>query len=237
MEPAIVAKNVTISYRGPRVVDEVSFIVPAGSITMIIGPNGSGKTTLLRAIAGLLPYRGEIEVFEKSVSKAWPLIGYVPQYFTLDRSLPLTVKEFLTLSSPKCFTDKCDHGELYEEIGIIPLLTSQVGELSGGQRQRVLLARALLDHPKLLLLDEPASGIDVEGQQSIHSVLKEIVQKRKTTVVMISHEIELVNHLADNVLCLNKRLICNGRPQEVLNEGTIKELFGEHTTVYKHQHD
>ncbi len=237
MEAAISTKNVEISYDSRPVVSGVSFEIMPGSITMIIGPNGSGKTTLLKALAGLLPFSGEINLFGKRQPGAPARLGYVPQRFSFDRSIPITVQEFLSLSSPRCFTDQCIHQKLYQDVGVAKIFTKPVSDLSGGQLQRVLIARALLEEPQILLLDEPASGIDIEGQNAIHKVLRDITREKKTTVVMISHEFNIVNHLADQVLCLNRELVCQGRPAEALTPEVIKKLYGEHRTIYAHPHD
>jgi zinc transport system ATP-binding protein len=126
---------------------------------------------------------------------------------------------------------------MYQEIGVKDLFAKSVAKLSGGQFQRVLIARALLENPKILLLDEPASGIDMEGQQKIHQFLKKIQATNGTTIVMISHEIDLVTRLADEVLCLNRRLICQGTPQTILSSDNLNKLYGDQIMLYHHHHD
>ena len=228
--PTITAKNVSIKFGSLEVVKQVSFEVEPGTISIILGPNGSGKTTLLRAIAGFEKFTGEI------IKNGG--VGYVPQRFEFDRTLPITVKEFLQLSLPKCFGDECVHGDFYSEIGVTELLNKHLGTLSGGQLQRTLIARALIGNPKILLLDEPASGIDAKGQQCIYEVIEKVAKhgKAKTAVVMISHEFDVVHEFADQVLCLNQKLFCKGLPENVLNEKTIEQLYGSHKAIYHHDH-
>lgn len=237
MSIALQAKQVTI-YLGPqKVVADVSFAVATGAIVAIIGPNGSGKTTLLRALAGFLPFQGEIKLFGRPPVFSRGQIGYVPQRLEIDRSLPITVEEFLQLSSPDCFSRRCLHSDLYERLGVTKLSKELLRELSGGQFQRVLVARALLGQPKILFLDEPASGIDARGQETLYEVIRQVSREYQTTVIMVSHEFEVVYRYASQVLCLNQKLLCDGRPGQVLNEASLKNLYGENSVTYTHHHD
>lgn len=236
MPTAVQATEVTISFGERSVVDRISFDIAAGSVAAIIGPNGSGKTTLLRALAGLLPFAGEILLFNRPPSELRGQIGYVPQRLEIDRSLPITVEEFLQLSSPECFSLRCLHADLYERMGVAQLRKHLLRQLSGGQFQRVLVARALLDQPKILFLDEPASGIDASGQETLYQVIQHVSREHQTTVIMVSHEFEVVYRYATQVLCLNEKLLCNGPPNQVLNEASLKKLYGENKVTYTHHH-
>lgn len=237
MSAAVQAHNVTISFGQQPVVAAVSFEIPAGTVAAIIGPNGSGKTTLLRALAGFIPYQGEIRLFGEAPSLSRGKIGYVPQRLELDRTLPITVQEFLQLSSSECFSPNCHHTDLYQRLGITALRQKILGQLSGGQFQRVLVARALLDQPKILFLDEPASGIDASGQEALYQVIQHVSREHQTTVVLVSHEFEVVYRYAAQVLCLNQKLLCNGHPGQVLNEANLQALYGKNAVVYSHHHD
>lgn len=237
MPVAVQAQRVTISFGNQPVVADVSFAVATGAVAAIIGPNGSGKTTLLRALAGFLPYQGEINLFGRPPIESRGKIGYVPQRLEIDRTLPITVGEFLQLSSPECFSRHCLHTDLYERLGVTRMQKRLLRELSGGQFQRVLVARALLDQPKILFLDEPASGIDASGQETLYQVIQHVSREHQTTVIMVSHEFQVVYQYASQVLCLNQKLLCNGRPGQVLNEANLRALYGQNSVTYSHHHD
>lgn len=237
MSIAVQANQVTISLGGSPVVADVSFTVEAGAVAAIIGPNGSGKTTLLRALAGFIPYQGRVELFGKPPIASRGQIGYVPQRLEIDRTLPITVGEFLQLSSPDCFSRRCPHTDLYDRLGVTKLQKELLRELSGGQFQRVLVARALLEEPKILFLDEPASGIDASGQETLYQVIQHVSREHRTTVILVSHEFEVVYQYATQVLCLNQKLLCNGRPGQVLNETNLRALYGQSAVIYSHRHD
>ncbi len=237
MPTAVQVKNVTVSFGPQPVVTDVSFEIPAGAVAAIIGPNGSGKTTLLRALAGFIPYRGKINLFGRPPAASRGKIGYVPQRLEIDRTLPITVGEFLQLSSPECFSRRCLHTDLYERLGVTKMQKRLLRELSGGQFQRVLVARALLDQPQILFLDEPASGIDTGGQETLYQVIQHVSREHRTTVVLVSHEFEVVYRYASQVLCLNQKLLCNGSPGQVLNESALQAMYGKNSVTYSHHHD
>lgn len=230
---AIQVKNATIGHGKHSVLDNISFDIQAGGITMLIGPNGSGKTTLLRTIAGFLPtLGGNVYIHGKAPGKARSMIGYVPQRFQIDPTLPLTVEEFLRLSTPS----REGIQEALDDIGMQNTATRQLRHLSGGQQQRVLIARALLNKPSILLFDEPVAGIDIAGEDNIYRTLKHIQQQHTKTIVMISHEIEMVHSIADEVICINKELLCHGVPSEALSSEVVEKVFGV-TEGHRHIHE
>lgn len=231
---AIVVKNLKVVLQGQVIIDKISFEIPEGKIAAIIGPNGSGKSTLMKAILGLLPIQaGGVMLLGESLKKVKPYLGYVPQNFRIDRSLPMTVEEFLLLSivEPR---DKAIIFQVLDEVGMADKQRSLLGNLSGGELQRVLIARALLRKPKLLFLDEPSSGIDIEGEETFYQLIHSITAKYQTTTLMISHEIEMVPQHAELVICLNKDMICFGKPHEVLTLDTLKLLYGKHAGTSHH---
>lgn len=237
--PAITAEHIRVRFGATTVIDDVSFTVPEGSIAALIGPNGSGKTTLMRAILGLQNYQhGTIEVLGGSVQDVYGDIGYVPQSFQPDPTIPMTVREFLDIARRKQ-TPVHRIREVLEEVGLNPvsIQASQAATLSGGQRQRVLIARAILNHPRILFLDEPSTGIDIAGEQTVFELLAELNRSHQMTMLMISHEVHMVAKHVDHVLCLNTSLVCAGPPSKALNDSTLHAMYGsDYTDGHEHTH-
>ncbi len=209
-----------------HILDDISFVVKRGEALAIIGPNGAGKTVLFRALLGLMAYKGAIE-WRKGIK-----IGYVPQKFSIEKSFPITVKEFFLLKSPQFWFPKKEFIEhLAHELSLVGLgkeiLAKPLGELSGGQLQRVLISWAMLNHPDVLLFDEPTAGIDVGAEETIYTILHKLQRERGTTILLISHDLNIVYRYADNVLCINKAIICHGRPNDILNPGELSRVYGE----------
>jgi ABC-type Mn2+/Zn2+ transport system ATPase subunit len=234
---AIEASHVSVSYDERQcVLEDVTFSISQGEISAIIGPNGSGKTTLLKALLGFIPIeKGEIKVLGKVPKDARALVGYVPQRFYIDKTFPLTVFEFLQFSHPQCSKEKIIN--YLSHLHIEDTINKKLGTLSGGQLQRVLIERAMLSDPKILFLDEPAAGIDVGAEHSFYDLILHLHHEHKSTVVMVSHELDVVANFAHNVLCLKQKLICTGSPDRVLTDQTIKKLFGEEASLYHHHRD
>lgn len=229
---AIEVKNLVVRFGNNIILDNLNFEIEEGCITAIIGPNGSGKSTLLRAIMGLIPFGGEIKIFGEPNFKNRHLLGYVPQHYNIDKFLPLTVEEFLRLSLIKKKFDEKKIKQVLEDIDIFHYFKKELRDLSGGQLQRVLFAKALINEPLILLLDEPISEIDVAGQKEFYSIIKHLNEKHKVTILIVTHEITIVHHFAKHVLCLNKKLICNGPVSLLFNENLLKELYGREIFVY-----
>ena len=204
----------------------ISFSVRKGEALAVIGPNGAGKTLLFKALLGLVPSRGTI---------AWQAglhIGYVPQKFPIDRAVPLTVREFFLLKAKRFWFPNENFVEhLSHELSLVGLppevLNRPVGELSGGQLQRLLIAWAMLDHPEVMLFDEPTTGIDVGFEETVYHLLRRLQNERATTILLISHELNIVYRYADQVLCLNRQMVCHGKPHEVLHPDDLTRIFGE----------
>ncbi len=230
---AIQVENVSFAYeKGDVVIKDVSFSIREDSTAMIIGPNGSGKTTLLKALVGLIePTTGRVRVYGKRPQDVRDMVGYVPQRLPFDQSFPLTVSEFFAISHK----DQSENIEIIKEhLGIQGLGTHLIGTLSGGQLQRVLIARSLLGSPKILFLDEPVSGVDVGGEETFYELIKNIQKKHGVTVIMVSHEVHLVSKVADQVICLNKEMLCSGAPESTLVPEVIEQMYGTDVSIYKH---
>ncbi len=218
---------------GKRVLDGVNFAIKPGEIVTIVGPNGSGKTSLLRAIIGAVaPVSGQVR---KSKDLR---IGYVPQKLHIDANLPITVARFLSL--PGGLRSKTIQDAL-AQAGVPDLAGRQMSALSGGQFQRVLLARALLEQPNLLLLDEATQGLDQPGSAAFYRQIEDVRKTLGCAVLMISHELHVVMSASDRVICLNGHVCCEGTPDIVASAPEYRALFGSGTmgalALYRHDHD
>lgn len=229
----IEVNNISFSYeKGNDAIKDISFKILEGSIVMLIGPNGSGKTTLLKNMVGLLkPTKGDVQVLGRSPKNTRSSFGYVPQKLYFDQTFPITVLEFLQFSHSKATQEEIL--EVLKNLSIDDLAYALLGNISGGQLQRVLIARSLLGKPKILFFDEPVSGIDVGGEQNFYELIKEIRDLHDVTVVMVSHEIHLVSRFADQVICINKEMLCSGGPDKALLPEIVEKLYGQDVSLYK----
>lgn len=219
-------KNLGVKFDSETVLKDISFSLKKGEAMAVIGPNGAGKTVLFKALLGLLPHSGELK-WKEGVT-----IGYAPQKFFIDRSMPITVREFFLLKSKKFWFPSADFIQhIDHELLLVGLdkkiLDKSMGEISGGQLQRILIAWAMLDHPAVLLFDEPTSGVDAGFEETVYHILRKLQQERGTTVLLISHELNIVYQYADQVVCLNKKMVCHGPPAEVLTPQDLASLYGK----------
>lgn len=232
--PILKVKNLNIKLRGIHVLDDIDFEVEKGEVLAIIGPNGAGKTVLLKSLLGLIDYGGEIK-WEKTNGQEIK-IGYVPQRMDIEIDVPLTVEEFLNLSNGKISKNKIKETlkavQLDEKI-----LKSGFGEISIGQRQRILVAWAILQNPQVLLFDEPTADIDIAGQESIYKMLHKLHHDLNLTIILISHDLNVVYRYAHRVICLNRKKICEGLPKEILDTQRLLELYGGEKAFYHHTHN
>lgn len=222
------ARNLGVAINQATIIDNLNFDVEEGDVLAIIGPNGAGKTTLFRALLGIIPYRGEI-TWQKGVK-----IGYVPQRMEIETDVPLTVREFLYLRQADNFSEKAAKEAARSVLLPEEILDSGLGEISVGQRQRILIAWALLGKPKVLLFDEPTADIDVRGQESIYNLLHHLQDKYNLTIILISHDLNIVYRHAKQVLCLNRQMICFGSPQEMLSPEQMQKLYGGERKFFHH---
>lgn len=212
---------------------DISLTLQAGRILTLLGPNGAGKSTLVRVVLGLLsPTSGSL------VRDPALRIGYVPQKLHLDTTLPLTVSRFMQLRPG---VKKQDILPALKRVQAAHLLEQPMQKLSGGETQRVLLARALLNQPQLLVLDEPTQGVDVNGQMALYDLINQLRQEFHCGVLMVSHDLHLVMAKTDEVLCLNQHVCCSGMPEVVSLHPEFLAMFGhrgaEQLAIYRHHHN
>ena len=230
---ALTVENLSVKFDSQEVLKDLTFFVRRGDVMAIIGPNGAGKSVLFRALLGLVPRSGTV-VWAPGLR-----INYIPQKFAIDKDLPLSVKEFLGLKEHdrnKVFAALKAVGFTDEHHIEHHILGQRIGWLSGGQLQRVLVAWSIIDEPDVLLFDEPTSGIDIGGEETIYNLLKHLKDQRDMTIILISHDLNIVYRYADNVICLNKHMVCYGAPSEVLDPSALAHLYGGNTGFYKHEH-
>jgi zinc transport system ATP-binding protein len=231
-ESILKVKNLSVKLNGDEIIKNLSFEVKQGEFFTILGPNGSGKTTLFRALLGLIPHPGEISWSQKN-----PKIAYLPERLSRlkFKELPISIREFFR------FKESSDE-KIFEMLKLTGLNDSKIlekspGNLSSGQFQRLLIGWGLIGSPQVLFFDEPTSGIDVGGEETIYSLLHKIWKERNFTILLISHDLNIVYRFSTNVLCLNKKAVCFGPPREILTPENLEKLYGAEIKFYKHSHN
>jgi len=227
------ARSVWLTRAGRAILQSVDIDIAEGEILTLIGPNGAGKTTLVRVLLGLeKPDRGTV------LRKPGLVVGYVPQRFLTDRAIPLTVSRFIELGRR---VEDEDAGRALADVGADKLADRQLSQLSGGELQRVLLARALVGSPGVLVLDEPARGIDYTGEAELYALIGRLRSERGFGVLLVSHDLHVVMAQSDRVICLNRHVCCSGMPQSVAQHPEYARLFGTQVAralaLYQHHHD
>lgn len=256
--PVVRVQNLTV-YRGQyAAVQNVSFELHPGTSTAIVGPNGSGKSTLVQAMLGLLPCSAKtVEIFGcplAHLGKWRQQIGYMPQNFIFDRNFPISVSELVGLGwvknqgqgvggrypLPLPWKPDPEKGEAVaralRRVNAYHLRQQAIGTLSGGELKRVLLAYCLVVPRRLLVLDEAFAGVDVQGEVAFYELLKDLMKSEGWTLLQVSHDLEMVSHTCDYVLCLNRSLICSGRPESTLSPENLLATYGPAFGRYHHQH-
>jgi zinc transport system ATP-binding protein len=223
-------RDLNVSIRGVRVLENINLEVEKGEVLAVIGPNGAGKTVLLKALLGLIPYSGAIK-WSGGVK-----LGYVPQRMDIETDVPITVREFFNLRPGSQGGKKIK--EVLDYVQLDPgILDSGFGEISIGQRQRILVAWAVLGGPDVLLFDEPTADIDIAGQESIYNMLYHLQTELGLSVILVSHDLNVVYRHAHRVLCLNRESLCSGAPRDVLNPEQLLNLYGGEKAFFEHKHN
>ncbi len=241
-------RHVTFAYDGTEVLVDVDLTIEEGDFLALIGPNGSGKTTLVKIILGLLrPSRGEVEIFGRRPSEfaEWNKVGYVPQKAThIDPFFPASVEEVVGMAlvsgrrvgrSPGREA-KAKVRRALEVVGMAEFGRDAIGRLSGGQQQRVFIARALVTSPRILFLDEPTTGVDAETQASFYDLLDRLNKSEGLTIVLVTHDIGIVNKHVNRVACLNQKLIYHGDHASFCRSDAFREMISRGDHLVSHEH-
>ena len=240
-------KDISFNYGPVKVLQDVTFSIQQGDFLAIIGPNGSGKTTLIKIILGLLkPSNGKVRILGKPAEEFddWYKIGYVPQQVThIDPFFPASVREVVAMEflAKKKFPRLTKREEelciekALKQVGMEYFKNWRIGSLSGGQQQRVFIARAIVNDPHILFLDEPTTGVDSETQEHFYDMLDTLNKKEGITIVLITHDTGIVNKHVNQVACLNQQLVYHGTHAEFCRSGTFKDMLAGHHLI-SHRH-
>lgn len=249
-DKVIEIKNLTFKYSNQVILDNINLIVEQNDFLGLIGPNGSGKTTLLKEILGLIPIQqGEIYLFGKQLNKfnEWDKIGYVSQKAnSFNSGFPATVYEVVSMGlyGKKGLFKRLDSEDKQQihyainQVGLGDYTKKSIGKLSGGQQQRVFIARALVSQPKLLILDEPTVGVDLESTNQFYFLLEKLNKDKKITIILVSHDIGVVTNKVSNIACLNKKLLYHGNPEFYNDEScnVLLNMYGQDMGIVSHEH-
>ncbi|MBQ0759752.1 MAG: zinc ABC transporter ATP-binding protein ZnuC [Zhongshania sp.] len=230
--PLLTLSHISLKHQRQSLLTDVSLSLAPRQIMTIIGPNGAGKSTLIKIALGLIkPDSGSV------FRQANLGIGYMPQRLSLNPLMPLSVERFLAMAN----TRKKNIDTALGRTGIAHLRRRPLHDISGGETQRVLLSRALLSEPDLLVLDEPAQGVDISGQTELYELINSLRDTLGCAVLMVSHDLHWVMAQTDTVICLNQHICCHGHPEHVSNDPAYLSLFGrrhaEAVALYQHDHD
>jgi zinc transport system ATP-binding protein len=244
----IKASDITFGYDATPVLLGVGLTIREGDFLAIIGPNGSGKTTLVKVLLGLLrPSAGRIEIMGKPLSEftEWRKVGYIPQKAThIDPFFPASVEEVVgmaLLSNSQILGPVRNRGtetvlRALRQVGMESFKTAQIGTLSGGQQQRVFIARALVTEPRILFLDEPTTGVDAGTQSNFYDMLDRLNKDERITIVLVTHDIGIVNKHVTQVACLNQKMVYHGNHEEFCRSDVFRDMVtrGDHLIAHDH---
>ena len=230
-------EKLSVDYAGIKALEDVSFGIAEGDFLGIIGPNGAGKSTLFRCMLGLhTQYDGTIRFFGQNIKdskKHLSQIGFVPQKPVIDKNFPATVREIISMSQNSNDSKKVD--EVLQKVWMHELADRRIGDLSIGQQQRIFIAKALVNSPRILILDEPVIGLDVYNQDLFFQILSELNTKEKISIIWSSHDLDAVERLANKVACLNKTLFFHGISEKFFSDDEMLKKYSE-TSMQMHMH-
>lgn len=218
--------------------DDISFVMEQADLLGIIGPNGAGKTTLFNCILGILPdYRGTVKLFGKEITKNRKVllsnVGYVPQHTSIEQSFPANIEEIISfglLGSLEKFSRSYGKYQVHKVMQIVGLTDKKdkrFNELSGGQQQRVLIAKAMVHNPKLLILDEPTSGIDEDTQDKFYDLIRKLNAEEKISIILSSHDLDAISKLANKVACINRKMHFHGDAKDFFGDENMLKTYYE----------
>ncbi len=233
---AVELDKVSCSYGTQVVLQNINLKIEQGEFVGLVGPSGSGKTTLLRTLMGMVkPVRGQVQIVGQplDLQRVGKALGYVPQLETVDWAFPVTVEQVVMMGRIREMhlwpwpsrKDKTLVAETLERLGLNGLAQRHIRALSGGQQQRVFLARALISNPKILLLDEPTSGVDIRTRNDVLTLLAEINQSG-VTIVLTTHDLNSVAAHLPKVICINREIIAEGQPEEIFTSEVLSRTYG-----------
>lgn len=238
---AINIQDLSVSYHGKPALRTINVAILPGSLVGIIGPNGAGKSTFIKALLDLIPKdNGSVRIFGKTFSEQRQLVAYVPQRNNIDWDFPINVLETVLLGTypslgifkrPKK-ADKARALACLKQVGMEDYHDRQIGELSGGQQQRVFLARALVQEPEILLLDEPFVGIDILSEENMMNILRNLKATGKT-ILVVHHDLSKVDTYFEQLLVLNKKQIGYGDVKEVVRNGVINQAYLGQLSIFE----
>ncbi|MDU8924276.1 zinc ABC transporter ATP-binding protein ZnuC [Pasteurellaceae bacterium LIM206] len=235
--PLVELKNIQVKFGEKVALQNINLKIYPNSVVTIVGPNGGGKSTLLKVLLKLQsPTAGRV-IHDKALR-----VGYVPQKIHLDHSLPITVEKFLSL---KKGINPREINQALDLLSIRHLIHNSMQKLSGGEMQRVLLARAILNRPNLLVLDEPTQGVDINGQIELYQLIHQTREKLNCAILMVSHDLHIVMADTNEVVCINQHICCAGLPETISNDPKFMHFFGDqfakniafYTHHHNHKHD
>ena len=257
-KPLIRFEHASFLYPHGPALEDITLEIADGEFLGVIGPNGSGKTTMLRAILGLMPpSQGSLRIFDCACQELRchhrARIGYLPQRRPVDPYFPITVREAVMMGRAGAIglwrragkQDREIVRHALEDVGMADYDDHPLGALSGGQQQRVFIARALAQHPQILLLDEPTTGIDTTTQHTVLELIQRLHEELHLTVVLVSHDINLIAPLSERLALLKTRLYAVGTAKEILRKDILAQVYGPqilttdtgHVIVADHHHN